>query len=94
MINKIILQGDIQLFNIMEYEKKLKYNSLEKYTDILKIDMSNVGYIDLSGVLLFLKMKREYKKRGIKICLEKLNINILKLFKEVNLIDEFKIKNI
>jgi anti-sigma B factor antagonist len=86
----VVIVGDIEMITIKEFKEKLLQlgQSTEKDIDI---DLSNVEYIDSSGVGVLISLLKMQKKKEKNLRIEKVSDKVLSVLKLSSLADVFNL---
>ena len=86
----VVITGDIEMITIKEFKEKLLQlgQSTEKDIDI---DLSNVEYIDSSGVGVLISLLKMQKKKNKNLRIEKVSDKVLSVLKLSSLADVFNL---
>ncbi len=76
------INGEVKVSTIMEVRKELQ--SLSGEAQNLAIDMSKVGFIDSSGVSLFINMHKKLATQDRKFSIFNVKPEVLRILKELN----------
>ncbi|MDY6967696.1 MAG: STAS domain-containing protein [Spirochaetota bacterium] len=84
----IVVSGDIEMMTIKEFKTKLLDigQNIDKNIDI---DLSNVDYIDSSGVGVLITLLKQQKKKGKTLKINKVSQKVLNILKLSSLSDIF-----
>ncbi|OHD70070.1 MAG: hypothetical protein A2W19_04550 [Spirochaetes bacterium RBG_16_49_21] len=85
----IMVFGDIEMMSIKNFKEKLFEigNNLDKN---IEIDLSNVDYIDSSGVGVLISLLKLQKKKGKNLNIKKVSSKVLSVLKLSSLSDVFE----
>ena len=85
----IMVFGDIEMMSIKNFKEKLFEigNNLDKN---IEIDLSNVDYIDSSGVGVLISLLKLQKKKGKNLNIKKVSSKVLRVLKLSSLSDVFE----
>ncbi len=86
----IIVNGDIEMMTIKTFKQKLFEIGQTADKDI-EIDLSNVDYIDSSGVGVLISLLKLQKKKGKTLKINKVSSKVLNVLKLSSLSDVFNI---
>ncbi len=86
----IIVNGDIEMMTIKTFKQKLFEIGQNEDKDI-EIDLSNVDYIDSSGVGVLISLLKLQKKKGKTLKINKVSSKVLNVLKLSSLSDVFNI---
>jgi anti-sigma B factor antagonist len=87
---KIIINGDIEMMTIKSFKQKL-FEIGQQIDKDIEIDMSNVDYIDSSGVGVLISLLKLQKKKGKNLEIFKVSSKVLNILKLSSLADVFNI---
>ena len=87
---KIVIVGDIEMMTIKSFKQKLFEIGQQVDKDI-EIDMSNVDYIDSSGVGVLISLLKLQKKKGKNLEINKVSSKVHNILKLSYLSDVFNI---
>jgi anti-sigma B factor antagonist len=80
--------GDIEMMTIKNFKEKLLELGLRTEKDI-ELDLSNVEYIDSSGVGVLISLIKMQKKKGKNLIINKVSPKVLNVLKLSSLSDIF-----
>jgi len=86
----VVVNGDIEMMTIKNFKEKLfeiGYNTDKN----IEIDLSNVNYIDSSGVGVLISLLKLQKKKGKTLNINKVSTKVLNVLKLSSLSDVFEI---
>ena len=86
----ITVNGDIEMMTIKSFKQKLFEIGQNTDKDI-EIDLSNVDYIDSSGVGVLISLLKLQKKKGKSLKINKVSSKVLNVLKLSSLSDVFNI---
>lgn len=86
----ITIIGDIEMMTIKNFKHKLLEIG-ENIDKDIEIDLSNVNYIDSSGVGVLISLLKLQKKKGKKLLINKVSSKVLNVLKLSSLSDVFNI---
>ena len=86
----IKVKGDIEMMTIKEFKEKLLSIGEENDIDIT-LDLSEVDYIDSSGVGVLISLNKIQKKKGKKLELAKVSPKVLNVLKLSSLAEVFNL---
>ncbi|HOF13495.1 MAG TPA: STAS domain-containing protein [Spirochaetota bacterium] len=86
----IKVKGDIEMMTIKEFKEKLLSIGEENDIDIT-LDLSEVDYIDSSGVGVLISLNKIQKKKGKKLELAKVSPKVLNVLKLSSLSEVFNL---
>ncbi|HNX58962.1 MAG TPA: STAS domain-containing protein [Spirochaetota bacterium] len=89
-IVSVVITGDIEMITIKEFKEKLLQLGQSVDKDI-EIDLSNVEYIDSSGVGVLISLLKMQKKKGRNLKIEKVSDKVLSVLKLSSLADVFNL---
>lgn len=76
---KVFLSGEVDIYNSQELKEKL-YSIIEENKKDLKLDCTELNYIDSTGLGIFVGALKKVKQYDKKIYICRLKENIKKLF--------------
>jgi anti-sigma B factor antagonist len=86
----IIVNGDIEMMTIKTFKQKL-FEIGQNVDKDIEIDLSNVDYIDSSGVGVLISLLKLQKKKGKNLKIDKVSPKVLNVLKLSSLADVFNI---
>ena len=86
----IIVNGDIEMMTIKSFKQKL-FEIGQQIDKDIEIDLSNVDYIDSSGVGVLISLLKLQKKKGKQLSINKVSSKVLNVLKLSSLSDVFNI---
>lgn len=86
----IIVNGDIEMMTIKTFKQKL-FEIGQNVDKNIEIDLSNVDYIDSSGVGVLISLLKLQKKKGKDLNIQKVSPKVLNVLKLSSLSDVFNI---
>ena len=86
----VVIVGDIEMITIKEFKEKLLQLGQTTDKDI-DIDLSNVEYIDSSGVGVLISLLKMQKKKDKNLRIEKVSDKVLSVLKLSALADVFNL---
>ncbi|MCP4137244.1 MAG: STAS domain-containing protein [bacterium] len=86
----IIVNGDIEMMTIKSFKQKL-FEIGQNVDKDIEIDLSNVDYIDSSGVGVLISLLKLQKKKGKTLKINKVSSKVLNVLKLSSLSDVFNI---
>ena len=86
----VVFVGDIEMITIKEFKEKLLQLGQTTDKDI-DIDLSNVEYIDSSGVGVLISLLKMQKKKDKNLRIEKVSDKVLSVLKLSSLADVFNL---
>jgi len=86
----ITVNGDIEMMTIKSFKQKLFEVGQDMDKDI-EIDLSNVDYIDSSGVGVLISLLKLQKKKGRNLMINKVSSKVMNVLKLSSLSDVFNI---
>ena len=89
MVN-IIVDGDIEMMTIKTFKQRL-FEIGQTVDKDIEIDLSNVDYIDSSGVGVLISLLKLQKKKGKTLKINKVSSKVLNVLKLSSLSDVFNI---
>ncbi|MFW5770586.1 MAG: STAS domain-containing protein [Spirochaetota bacterium] len=88
---EIIIDGDIEMMSIKNFKQKLMDVGQNRDVDI-DLDLSNVDYIDSSGVGVLISLLKLQKKKGKLLNISKVSPKVLNVLKLSSLSEVFKLE--
>ena len=82
--------GDIEMIRIKAFKEKLSEIG-EKADKDVEIDLSEVDYIDSSGIGILITLLRRQRNKGKKLIITKASPKVLEVFKLSSLLKIFKL---
>jgi anti-sigma B factor antagonist len=89
-IVSIVVNGDIEMMTIKSFKQKL-FEIGQNVDKDIEIDLSNVDYIDSSGVGVLISLLKLQKKKDKTLSINKVSPKVLNVLKLSSLSDVFKI---
>jgi anti-sigma B factor antagonist len=86
----VVISGDIEMVTIKDFKEKLLQLGQSTEKDV-EIDLSNVEYIDSSGVGVLISLLKMQKKKGKDLKIEKVSDKVLSVLKLSSLADVFNL---
>lgn len=86
----IIVSGDIEMMSIKDFKTKLFEVGEKTYKDV-DIDLSNVEYIDSSGVGVLITLLKKQKSKGKVLNISKVSPKVMNVLKLSSLSDVFNL---
>jgi anti-sigma B factor antagonist len=86
----VVISGDIEMVTIKDFKEKLLQLGQSTDKDV-EIDLSNVEYIDSSGVGVLISLLKMQKKKGKDLKIEKVSDKVLSVLKLSSLADVFNL---
>jgi len=86
----ITVNGDIEMMTIKSFKQKLFEVGQDMDKDI-EIDLSNVDYIDSSGVGVLISLLKLQKKKGRNLMINRVSSKVMNVLKLSSLSDVFNI---
>ena len=86
----VVISGDIEMVTIKDFKDKLLQLGQSTEKDV-EIDLSNVEYIDSSGVGVLISLLKMQKKKGKDLKIEKVSDKVLSVLKLSSLADVFNL---
>jgi anti-sigma B factor antagonist len=85
----VVINGDIEMMTIKNFKEKLFEigHNIDKH---IEIDLSNVDYIDSSGVGVLISLLKLQKKKGKELYIHKVSAKVLNVLKLSSLSDVFE----
>jgi anti-sigma B factor antagonist len=87
---RITVNGDIEMMTIKSFKQKL-FEIGQNTNKNIEIDLSNVDYIDSSGVGVLISLLKLQKKKGKALIINKVSSKVLNVLKLSSLSDVFNI---
>jgi len=88
---EIIIDGDIEMMSIKNFKQKLMDVGQNRDVNI-DLDLSNVDYIDSSGVGVLISLLKLQKKKGKLLNISKVSPKVLNVLKLSSLSEVFKLE--
>jgi anti-sigma B factor antagonist len=88
--SKVIVKGDIEMMTIKEFKEKL-LNLGQTVEGDIEIDLSEVDYIDSSGVGVLISLLKLQKKKGKTLRITNVSDKVLDVLKLSSLADVFNL---
>ncbi|HMB20365.1 MAG TPA: STAS domain-containing protein [Spirochaetota bacterium] len=88
---EIVIDGDIEMMSIKNFKQKLMDVGQNRDVDI-DLDLSNVDYIDSSGVGVLISLLKLQKKKGKLLNISKVSPKVLNVLKLSSLSEVFKLE--
>lgn len=85
----VIVNGDIEMMTIKNFKEKL-FEIGHNTDKNIEIDLSNVDYIDSSGVGVLISLLKLQKKKGKTLNINKVSTKVLNVLKLSSLSDVFE----
>jgi len=86
----VTISGDIEMMTIKEFKTKLLDIGKNREKDI-ELDLSDVGYIDSSGIGVLIGLLNMQKKKGKMLRVTKVSPKVLNVLKLSSLTDTFNL---
>jgi anti-sigma B factor antagonist len=86
----VAVKGDIEMMTIKDFKEKL-LDIGQKIDKDIELDLSNVEYIDSSGVGVLISLLKMQKKKGKTIKIKKVSSKVLNVLKLSSLSDVFEL---
>lgn len=86
----VTVKGDIEMMTIKDFKEKL-LDIGQKIDKDIELDLSNVEYIDSSGVGVLISLLKIQKKKGKTIKIKKVSSKVLNVLKLSSLSDVFEL---
>lgn len=86
----ISVKGDIEMMTIKNFKQKL-FEIGESIKKDIEIDLSDVDYIDSSGVGVLISLLKLQKQKGNSLTINKVSPKVLNILKLSSLSDVFKL---
>ncbi len=88
---EIVINGDIEMMSIKDFKQKLLDVGQNRDVDI-DLDLSNVDYIDSSGVGVLISLLKLQKEKGKILNISKVSPKVLNVLKLSSLSEVFKLE--
>jgi len=85
----VVVNGDIEMMTIKNFKEKL-FEIGHNIDKNIEIDLSNVDYIDSSGVGVLISLLKLQKKKGKTLSINKVSAKVLNVLKLSSLSDVFE----
>jgi anti-sigma B factor antagonist len=85
----VVVNGDIEMMTIKEFKEKLLNIGQTADKDI-ELDLSNVEYIDSSGIGVLVSLLKLQKKKGKTLKIRKMSSKVMNVLKLSSLSDMFE----
>ncbi len=86
----VTIRGDIEMMTIKEFKEKL-FNIGQNIEKDVELDLSNVDYIDSSGVGVIISLLKLQKKKGKLLKIDKVSTQVLNVLQLSSLSDVFNL---
>ncbi len=86
----ITVSGDIEMMTIKEFKEKL-FEVGQNVDKDVELDLSNVDYIDSSGVGVLISLLKLQKKKGKALKIDKVSSQVLNVLQLSSLSDVFNL---
>lgn len=86
----VIVSGDIEMMTIKEFKEKL-FEIGQNVDKDVELDLSNVDYIDSSGVGVLISLLKLQKKKGKLLKINKVSTQVLNVLQLSSLSDVFNL---
>ncbi len=86
----VIVSGDIEMMTIKEFKEKL-FEIGQNIDKDVELDLSNVDYIDSSGVGVLISLLKLQKKKGKLLKIHKVSTQVLNVLQLSSLSDVFNL---
>jgi len=86
----VIVNGDIEMMTIKEFKEKL-FDLGQNVDKDVELDLSNVDYIDSSGVGLLISLMKLQKKKGKNLKISKVSSQVMNVLQLSSLSDVFNL---
>ncbi len=86
----IVVQGDIEMMTIKEFKEKL-FDIGQNIDKNVILDLSNVDYIDSSGVGVLISLMKLQKKKSKLLKISKVSPNVMNVLQLSSLSDVFNL---
>ncbi|MCU0847999.1 MAG: STAS domain-containing protein [Spirochaetes bacterium] len=87
---QITVNGDIEMMTIKTFKQKL-FEVGQNVDKDIELDLSNVDYIDSSGVGVLISLLKLQKKKGKSLKISKVSTKVLNVLKLSSLSDIFNV---
>lgn len=84
----VTVSGDIEMMTIKDFKEKL-FEIGQNIDKNVELDLSNVDYIDSSGVGVLISLMKLQKKKGKTLAIEKASSQVLNVLQLSSLSDVF-----
>ncbi|TAL37091.1 MAG: anti-sigma factor antagonist [Spirochaetes bacterium] len=85
----VVVNGDIEMMTIKEFKEKL-LNIGQTVDKDIELDLSNVEYIDSSGIGVLVSLLKLQKKKGKTLKIRKMSSKVMNVLKLSSLSDMFE----
>lgn len=86
-INYIVINGDIEMFDINRIKQQLHHLSHDASYKLIQLDLHHVNYMDSMGLATLLGFIKSMRKMGKAVEIVRIQENIIALFKLAGLHD-------
>lgn len=86
----VIVNGDIEMMTIKEFKEKL-FDLGQNVDKDVELDLSNVDYIDSSGVGVLISLMKLQKKKGKNLKIAKVSSQVMNVLQLSSLSDVFNL---
>lgn len=86
----VIVNGDIEMMTIKEFKEKL-FDLGQNVDKDVELDLSNVDYIDSSGVGVLISLMKLQKKKGKTLKIAKVSSQVMNVLQLSSLSDVFNL---
>lgn len=86
----VLVSGDIEMMTIKEFKEKL-FDIGQNVDKDVELDLSNVDYIDSSGVGVLISLLKLQKKKGKLLKINKVSTQVLNVLQLSSLSDVFNL---
>jgi len=86
----VIVNGDIEMMTIKEFKEKL-FDLGQNVDKDVELDLSNVDYIDSSGVGVLIRLMKLQKKKGKNLKISKVSSQVMNVLQLSSLSDVFNL---
>lgn len=86
----VIVNGDIEMMTIKEFKEKL-FDLGQNVDKDVELDLSNVDYIDSSGVGVLISLMKLQKKKGKNLKISKVSSQVMNVLQLSSLSDVFNL---
>ncbi len=86
----VVVNGDIEMMTIKEFKEKL-FDLGQNVDKDVELDLSNVDYIDSSGVGVLISLMKLQKKKGKNLKINKVSSQVMNVLQLSSLSDVFNL---
>jgi anti-sigma B factor antagonist len=86
----VVVNGDIEMMTIKEFKEKL-FDLGQNVDKDVELDLSNVDYIDSSGVGVLISLMKLQKKKGKNLKISKVSSQVMNVLQLSSLSDVFNL---